>query len=152
MTYEIYRYIFLGGAILAGIMFALSVILFFLLRIPDVIGDLSGSNARKAIKKIKQDSQKREEEAHRGSKNKGMITTDKLSTLRRNSKSASRGGETTESCGTESLSPRDSMSETAAAIPVAPEYDPITSGPPDESSEFVIEYQITYIHTDEVIP
>ena len=53
MTYEIYRYIFLGGAILAGIMFAVSVLVFFLLKIPTVIGDLTGANARKAIENIR---------------------------------------------------------------------------------------------------
>ena len=49
MTYEIYHWIFIGGAILAGLMLALTVLLFFRYRIPRVIGDLTGSTARKAI-------------------------------------------------------------------------------------------------------
>ena len=53
MTYEIYRYIFIGAAILCGIMAIVSIALFFLLKIPRVIGDLTGSTARKAIEKIK---------------------------------------------------------------------------------------------------
>ena len=53
MTYEIYRYIFLGGAILTGIMFVVSVLVFFFLNIPNVIGDLTGANARKAIEHIR---------------------------------------------------------------------------------------------------
>ena len=47
MTYELYRYIFIGGAVLAGIMLVASVLIFFLLKIPHVLGDLTGRNARK---------------------------------------------------------------------------------------------------------
>ena len=53
MRYEIYRYIFFGGAILAVIMLVVSVLAFFLLRIPNVISDLSGSKARKTIKMLR---------------------------------------------------------------------------------------------------
>ena len=53
MTYEIYRYIFFGGAALAGIMLIVAVLLFIFLHIPTVIGDLTGSNARKAIEEIR---------------------------------------------------------------------------------------------------
>lgn len=50
MTYEIYRYIFIGSAIMAAVMLALAVILFFKLKIPRAIGDLTGSTRRKAVK------------------------------------------------------------------------------------------------------
>lgn len=53
MTYEIYRYIFIGAAIAAGVMLAVTLILFFVLKIPGVIGDLSGRSARKAIADIR---------------------------------------------------------------------------------------------------
>ena len=53
MTYEIYRYIFIGGAIAAGVFLITTVILLFALHIPHVIGDLSGANARKAIQNIR---------------------------------------------------------------------------------------------------
>lgn len=53
MTYEIYRYIFIGAAIAAGVMLAVTLILFFVLKIPGVIGDLSGRTARKAIADIR---------------------------------------------------------------------------------------------------
>ena len=53
MTYEIYRYIFIGAAIAAGVMLAVTLILFFVLKIPRVIGDLSGRTARKAIADIR---------------------------------------------------------------------------------------------------
>lgn len=53
MTYEIYRYIFIGASIAAGVMLAVTLILFFVLKIPRVIGDLSGRTARKAIADIR---------------------------------------------------------------------------------------------------
>ena len=52
-AYEMYRYIFIGGLVLAIIMAVTAILLFILLKIPKVIGDLSGSNARKAIENIR---------------------------------------------------------------------------------------------------
>ena len=49
MSYEVYQYIFIGGLVLSIIMLAVTVLIFFLFRIKDVIGFLSGSNKRKAI-------------------------------------------------------------------------------------------------------
>lgn len=54
MTYETYRYIFIIGLILCIVMLAVSVILFFVLHVPQLIGDLSGSTARKAIQNIRE--------------------------------------------------------------------------------------------------
>lgn len=52
MTYEVYRNIFIAGAVLSGIMLAVTILQFFLLKIPSVIGNLSGANQRRAIKTI----------------------------------------------------------------------------------------------------
>ena len=54
MTYETYRIIFIAGAVACGVMLAVSVLLFFLLKVPHLIGDLSGSTARKAIRGIRE--------------------------------------------------------------------------------------------------
>ena len=53
MVYETYRYIFIGGAILAGVMLVVTILLFFLLHIPTIIGSLSGRKEKKAIKQIR---------------------------------------------------------------------------------------------------
>ncbi len=53
MTYEHYRMIFFAGAILAGLFLLAAAVLFFALKIPAVIGDLSGYTARKAIRQIR---------------------------------------------------------------------------------------------------
>lgn len=57
MTYETYRYIFLGGLIAAAIFLAISVVLFFVLNIPKVVSDLSGRTARKAIESIRKQNE-----------------------------------------------------------------------------------------------
>lgn len=53
MTYEMYRYIFVIAAVLCGVMFGVSVLLFSLLKIPAVIGNLSGSTARKVSGRLR---------------------------------------------------------------------------------------------------
>ncbi len=57
MTYDMYRYIFIGAAILCGIMLVASIITFIVLKIPKIIGDLSGATARKAIKNIREQNE-----------------------------------------------------------------------------------------------
>lgn len=54
MTYDIYRYIFIGAAILCGIMFVVLILVFICFKIPKVISDLSGATARRAIKDIRE--------------------------------------------------------------------------------------------------
>ena len=77
MTYDVYRYIFIGGAILAGLMLVLSIILFIVLHIPSVIGDLSGSTAKKAIEDIinkNESTGKKTYKSSRVNKERGKIT------------------------------------------------------------------------------
>ena len=50
MTYDIYRLIFIVGSIAGAVMFVVSVILFITLKIPNVIGDLTGRNAKRQLK------------------------------------------------------------------------------------------------------
>ena len=52
-SYDQYHSIFIIGLIMAGVFLVVSAILFFVLRIPAVIGYLSGSTAKKAIEEIK---------------------------------------------------------------------------------------------------
>ncbi len=178
MTYEIYRYIFLGGAILAGIMFAVSVLVFFLLKIPTVIGDLTGANARKAIERIRNQNEKTGDKTYRSSpvnRERGKIT-DKISPSGRLIENPSHplgGAMSTEKISTHQLHPEDGTTETTV-LTCADETTVLTGeltganettvlsseNPTSEttvldtqtfSNAFVIEYEITYIHTDEVI-
>ena len=178
MTYEIYRYIFLGGAILAGIMFAVSVLVFFLLKIPTVIGDLTGANARKAIENIRNQNESTGDKTYRSSqvnRERGKLT-DKISPSGRLIKDPSHslhGAMGTEKISTQELHPEDVTNETTV-LTGANETTVLTGelaggnettvlsneNPANEntvlnaqtfSNAFVIEYEITYIHTDEII-
>ena len=213
MTYEIYRYIFLGGAILTGIMFVVSVLVFFLLKIPTVIGDLTGANARKAIEHIRNQNEYTGDKTSRISqvnRERGKLT-DKISpsgTLIKNPSHSLFGATGTEKISTQRLHTENVTSETTV-LPSASETTVLTGamgasettvltgvmgasettvltgvmgasettvltgvmGAPETTvlnqgnyvsettvlnaqtwnTEFVIEYEITYIHTDEVI-
>lgn len=80
-TYEMYRYIFIGGLILAIVMAVTAILLFILFRIPKVIGDLSGSNARKAIENIRNSNEESGNKTYKSSyvnSQRGKLT-DKIS-------------------------------------------------------------------------
>ena len=182
MTYEIYRYIFLGGAILAGIMFAVSVLVFFLLKIPTVIGDLTGANARKAIENIRNHNESTGDKTYQSSqvnRERGKLT-DKISPSGRLIKDPSHslhGAMGTEKISTQQLHPEDGTNETTVLTGdltggnettvltgeltggnettvlshEAPANETTVLNAQTFSNAFVIEYEITYIHTGEVI-
>ena len=67
MTYEMYRYVFLGAAAGCGLFFVISVVLFFTLKIPRVINDLSGRTAKKAIANIRMQNEQSGDKTYRSS-------------------------------------------------------------------------------------
>ena len=176
MTYEIYRYIFLGGAILAAIMAVVSAIVFFVLKIPTVIGDLTGTNARKAIANIRNQNARADETSYRTSqinRERGKIT-DKMSPSGRVIQNPSHnlhGTMGTEKIGVQQLVHGNGANETTvlteaqegtivqASIPCGNEttlladesYVNETTVLQPVSNVFVLEYELTYIHTDERI-
>ena len=189
MTYEIYRYIFLGGAILAGIMLGVSVFVFFRLKIPTVIGDLTGSNARKAIENIRNQNARASEKTSRLSlfdRERGNITG-KMQTMNgsspaeqetpKNAKgntnrlrsgkivndttvlsNAYESDDKTTLLGYESganettvLSHDNGANDTAILDSRNNTNDTTVLNAQVFRNEFFIEYEITYIHTDEVI-
>ena len=173
MSYEIYHWIFIGAMIMAGLMLALTVFLFFYFQIPRVIGDLTGSNARKAIEDIRQQNTKTGVKVHKTSqvnRERGKVTakmtaagkvveqhsggvsamkTGKISTQKLSQEAAQPAAETTildqPAAETTVLNPpRD---ETMLLTPQswgAPAPAPAPSG-------FMIEYELTFIHSDELI-
>lgn len=154
MTYEIYRYIFIGAAILSVIMLATTMVLFIVLKIPRVIGDLSGSTARKAIQNIRAQNERTGDKAYKVSPvnlERGKLT-DKISpsgqVVPRYGSSIGMGMGT-EKISTEFLMPVGEETtvlseEVVGETTVLEETD-------SNTSEFEIEYEITFIHTDEMI-
>lgn len=193
MTYEIYRYIYIGAAILSGVMLLVSILLFAVLRIPRLISDLSGATARKAIKNIREQNEKSGDKAYKVSpvnKDRGKLT-DKISSsgrVMRQSQTPMPGvntlkignqpqasGEGSDKTTVLSYAAETDMlnQESGATTVLAPESGATTVLPPEAGattvlssnehpaaakpantnaeSTFKIEFEITYIHTDEII-
>ena len=81
MNYDTYRYIFIGAAILSGLMLVAAILVFIFMNIPKVISDLSGATARKAIKAIREQNEAGGEKTYKASaynQARGKLT-DKIS-------------------------------------------------------------------------
>lgn len=188
MTYEVFRYIYYGGMFCAIAFLLVTVILFFALKIPQVIGDLTGATARRAIEDIRNKNEATGEKAYKSSavnKERGRLT-DKISQSGRLIPQEGRGG-MTGAMSTEKISTQKLASDETAVLSSSNEttllYSPSNGNEatvlssqaggnettlltPDMYSQtdmgetsqlqqvvgmFVIEQEITFIHTQEVI-
>lgn len=167
--YETYQLIFYAGLVLSGLCLVTTVVLFFTLKIPKVIGDLTGANARKAINEIRNQNEQSGAKSYQPSavnRERGKIT-DKMTQSGRLVKNPSggMGGHRTEKISTMELDtemlPADEttvLSEPANETTVlggsAGEtmlLQPEPVAPPVMNTVFAVEMEITYIHTNEVI-
>lgn len=184
MTYDTYRYIFIGAAILCAVMLIVTIILFFALNIRKVFGDLTGKNAKKAIEKIREENENSGDKKHKSStvnRQRGKIT-DKIdergNTVPR--KPDINTGVITTKIATQNLVPETDvlveepdnnttvLNEADMNTTVLNESDMNTTvlSQPEMAGEgetavlsenvasadiFEVEYDITYIHSDEVI-
>ncbi len=163
MSYEAYRYIFLGGLIACGVFFVIAVILFFALKIPNVISYLSGRTARKGIESIRAQNEAPSDKLYQSGMGKqgygkpakrvslsgtlimkdavppkpGITAAESAFTA-----PAQKAGET------DVLAP--ATGETAVLSPAAGETEVLA--PAEQPTQaFTVEYEITFIHTNEVI-
>lgn len=67
MTVELLQLLSLVSYILAGVLFLTAVALFFLLGVPKLFGDVTGSTARKAIESIRQQNEATGDKAYKPS-------------------------------------------------------------------------------------
>lgn len=163
MSYEMYRYIFLGALIACGIFFVVAVILFFTLNIPKVISDLTGRTARKAIENIRMQNEQSGDKTYQSSAvnlERGKLT-DKISQSGRlmpRDATPFGTGVITEKISTMEL--EQPAGETDVLTPVAGETDVLAPAagetevlaPTEQPVQaFTVEYEITFIHTSEVI-
>ena len=132
MTYEVYRYIFIGGAILSVLFLLITLFLFFYLKIPKVIGNLTGATEKKAIKSIRIHNE------NSGNQIYASIETEKIST--------------------QNIPQCADMPETAVLNQYTDETTMLAADigetavlEQQQPDIFVIEYEITYIHTDEIV-
>lgn len=177
LTYDQYQLIFYIGAALCGVMLLLSVLLFFVYRIPKVIGDLTGSTARKAIENIRAQNESTGNKVHKTSavnKERGKIT-DKISPsgrLIRNPSAGLAGGMVTEKIASQRLTAEETtvLNADEGTTVLTPEMTPgnettvlspemdfggnettVLNAPVMESAGFAIEYEITFVHSNEII-
>ena len=165
MTYDMYRYIFLGGAGLAVLFLVISIILFFVYNIPSVIGDLSGSTARKAIEDIRSQNESSGDKTYKSSyvnRNRVKITdriTESGSLIpswqdESNKAMATTKIDTTvlESEAREAYESSIRMTDSGETTVLDYTSDGETSVLSyDSSNVFEIEYELSLIHSDEVI-
>lgn len=156
MTYEIYRYVFLGSAVLTCIMLIVSILIFVLLKIPVVIGDLSGANARKAINKIRSQNENSGDKTYKSSlinKERGKLT-DKISASGKIVKNIT--GNTYGAMATDKLDTQELIGGSETAVlnsnnTATLETVVLSDNIINNFTTFEIEYDITYIHTNEII-
>ena len=184
MTYEILRYIFIGAAVLSGVMLIVSILLFILLKIPRVIGDLTGATAKKAIENIRNQNESSGDKIYKSSqvnRERGKLT-DKISpsgNIAHHETNPLGGAMATTKIATQVLPSEASSNETTVLNnEIANETTVLDGGTTvlndafsnettvlnqqfdlttvleeqkKRSRVFEIEYEITFIHTDESI-
>lgn len=158
MSYDIYRYIFIGGLVLSIVMLAATVLLFFRLNIKAAIGDITGSNKRKAIENIHHKTvtthgnKKAVKFDYESQTTSAKLAAESVETARISPQDRydSLGASETTALNTETVSETTVLSgvadETDAAPPIVQYEQAIGSDP-----EFCVEVDITYVHSNEVI-
>ena len=157
MTYEIYQYIFYGSLIMCIIMLVLSIILFFVFKIPKIVGFLTGATARKAIKSINEHTEQSMSQRLKQKKGKLHNEIDFSSSgklMKKTNVSMDSDSPVTEKFKTASLAP---YNETTVLLQMSSlEETSVLNNKAgtdngSEPKEFAIIYDITYIWTDEII-
>lgn len=172
MSYESYRLVFYSAAVLSVIMLIISILLFIFLHISNVIGYFTGSNERKAIKSIRENNEKNTSSIYKSAalKNSRSSVTDKITASGRiisNSANIMNDNISTEKISREDFANEttilniDKSEETTllentdgnetTVLNQMPESRTTIPEPSAGSTVFEIEYEITFIHTDEVI-
>ena len=154
MTYETYHTVFLSAGILAIIFAVCSVLLFVLLKIPKVVGDLSGRTARKGIADIREQNVRTGDKRHKTSAvnlDRGRIT-DRITdsgNIQRVGKTVNTGVMTQKINMPES----EEMTETSetTVLPTAEYSETVVLDEIRMDDDFAIEEEICFIHTDETI-
>ena len=157
MTYEIYRLLFIGAAALAGVMLIVSVLLFIKFKIPKVIGDVTGSIARKAVKNIRDHNIISGDKIYQSSPvnlARGKLT-DKISPSGQLIQKSDPGGTIfqTSKISTQKIESADETTILSQASVSESGVTTLLSTPKLLSAEniFEVEYDITFIHTNEII-
>lgn len=160
LTYEQYRYVFITAAVICGIFLIISIGLFFLLDIKSAIGHITGSTARKQIQKIKNNahanSQKLTNPGQAQVLRKERIT-DKISTqkLTNSTEELETGSNETTILGQSGTNETTVLSQAEINETTVLEQQRLNIPPYLNNNYsqniFRIEFDITFIHTNEIV-
>lgn len=163
--YTVYRAVFIGGLVLAIVFFAVTILLFFVLKIKDAFGDITGKSKRKAIESIKNKSASTEDKAkarinardyhNKSTSQRLAIESAQTSKIRPQDLFDNLAPETTQldqsSTETSVLSPSDVVEDEVAA-PAVSQTQPIVLEEYNGSDpDFSVEVDITYVHASECV-
>lgn len=162
MTYEMYRYIFLGGLIACAVFFVIAVVLFFVLRIPQVISDLTGRTARKAIENIRLQNEWSGDKTYQSDavQIRRIKQSDKKAQSNRQVPGKAMSfdaDETAEMIVTQSMDTEEPAGETTVlmvseeTVMLETKVGATEELPVPVVQVFTVEFEITYIHTNETI-
>lgn len=157
MSYDMYRYIFIISTCISIVLLVLSVFLFIKLDIPKIIKDLLGINAKRAIENIRTENEKSGKKVYKPSQiniERGKLTdkitesgriSSKESGLKLSTPTAKLDSEQLYySEETEVLQTHDMSFDANETTVLEENYE-------QEEQQFEIEFDITFIHTDEIV-
>ncbi len=178
MTYEDYYYLFYGTGIACLLMLIVSAVLFFVLHIPSVINDLSGRTAKRAIENIRNQNRASGDKNFKPSiinRQRGKLT-EKISVSGKLQKHAvfedtfpSMTERICQQSGSEQCSGETALLDQNMTTVLEQDSTTLLSADPMETSvlsqpmeapgqvleaseqRFSVDYEVTYIHTSEVI-
>lgn len=150
--FDTYKLIFLISAIICAVFFIISLVLFIKFNIPKVIGDITGITAKRAVKRMMEESKNRERNTT-PTTTSGKIprTTQKMSPAANEDRQIftarldKGGGSITNGLGVKSSYVTTVLGSTNEAYETQ-----VLSGNHD-SDAFTIEKDITMIFTDEIV-
>ncbi len=183
MSYDIFNYIAIGALVLSIVMLIATVLIFFLLNIRGAIGDITGSNKRKAIENIHNQSAVHDPHprsaskvdyeskttsarlAHESMETAKIRTQDRYDSMEASETTSlnTSSSETTvlsaaEASQTTVLSAAEASETTVLGAAEVPQTTVITSEIPgpvlqynNAYADFVIEVDITHVHSQEVV-
>lgn len=163
VTYDLYRYIFIAGLILSIVFLIATVLIFFLLNIKTAIGDITGTNKRKAIEDINNKNASATEVSNKpvNARNYESKSTSAKLAIEMAGTSKIRPQDRFDNLGAETTMLDQSAAETSAltlceqppeAPAVASTAKPVVQpAHTDNDPNFIIEVDVTYVHSSEYI-
>ncbi len=157
MSYEFYNSAFIVALVLSVIMLIVTVLLFFLLNIKTAIGDITGLGKRKAVENLQKKSKTAKNDNRLANKDnstakaesitQGSVKTSRISPQDRyDTLEASETSLLAEQPGFETTVLSSGEASIGVSVEVVEQNEQVT-----DYADFYVEYDITYVHSNEVV-